>query len=424
MATVVILGRPNVGKSTLFNRIIGKRVAITLKEPGVTRDRIIRPANWQGREFFVIDTGGYVPDSAQAMEREIARQVEIAIADADVIVLVVDGAAGLLPLDAEIANRLHRRGRTFLLAVNKSDIIRSFDPSEFHRLGAEKNFPVAAEHGIGIDELLDEIVLHLPPATISQPAGIVLAIFGRPNVGKSTFLNYLLGKERAIVTPTPGTTRDTIEETFVFEGEKFYLIDTAGIRRRTRIDQPVEYYSVSRALDTINRCDVALVIIDATEGPTAQDKRIINLIQDNNKGLVISANKIDLIPQGLNEKVQNYIKTKLHFISYAPLVYTCALKGKGVHNAIRQAKAVYYSGGMRLSKTFLRDTIIEELKRNPPAPNCHIIGLTQTGIRPPIFRLRLSRPQTITSRYERYVLNLIRAQFHFSGYPIRLKITH
>lgn len=424
MATVVIVGRPNVGKSTLFNRIVGGRVAITLKEPGVTRDRLIRPANWQGKEFFLIDTGGFVPDSAEAMAREIIRQIEIAIADADVIVLVVDGAAGLLPLDEEIANRLRRRGRTFLLAVNKSDIKRKFDPSEFLRLGAEKIFPIAAEHGTGIDELLDAIILHLPPATICQPAGIVLAILGRPNVGKSTFLNSLLGKERAIVTPSPGTTRDTIEEIFEFEGEKFYLIDTAGIRRRTRIDQPVEYYSVSRALDTIKRCDIALVIIDASEGPTAQDKRIINLIQENDKGLVIVANKIDLIPPELNEKVQDYIIKKLHFVSYAPLVYTCATKDKGVHNAIRQAKAVYYSGGMRLSKAFLRSTIIEELKRNPPAPNCHIIGLTQTGIRPPIFRLRLTRPETITRRYERYVLNLIRAKFHFSGYPIRLKTTH
>ncbi|MEO0005567.1 MAG: ribosome biogenesis GTPase Der [candidate division WOR-3 bacterium] len=423
MATVAILGRPNVGKSTLFNRIVGGRVAITLKEPGVTRDRIIRLAHWQGKEFFVIDTGGFVPDSTEEMEREIARQIEIAIADADVIVLVVDGTAGLLPLDQEIADRLRRQGKTFLLAVNKSDIKQKFDPSEFHRLGARRLFSIAAEHGTGVDELLDEIILHLPPATICQPAGIVLAILGRPNVGKSTFLNRLLGKERVIVTPTPGTTRDTVEEILEFEGEKFCLIDTAGIRRRTRIDQPVEYYSVSRALDTISRCDIALIIIDATEGPTAQDKRIINLAQENGKGLVIVANKIDLIPPELYKKVQEYISTKLRFVSYAPLVYTCALTGKGVYNAIRQAKAVYHSGGMRLSRTFLHSTILEELKRNPPAPNCHIIGLTQTGIRPPIFRLRLSRPETITSRYERYVLNLIRTNFRFTGYPIRLKIT-
>ncbi len=424
MATVVILGRPNVGKSTLFNRLVGGRVAITLKEPGVTRDRIIRTASWQGREFLVIDTGGFVPDSNEAMEKEIARQIEIAIQDADVIVLVVDGTAGLLPLDQEIADRLRRKGKTFLLAVNKSDIKRKFDLSEFHCLGAKKIFPIAAEHGIGVDELLDEIIQHLPPAILPQSSGPVLTILGRPNVGKSTFLNHLLGQERAIVTPIPGTTRDTIEDTFEFEEEKFRLIDTAGIRRRTHIDKPVEFYSVSRALDTINHCDIALVIIDATEGPTAQDKRIINLVEERDKGLVIIANKIDLIQPALNKKVQEYITSKLHFVNYAPLVYTCALTGKNVLVAIRQAKAVYHSGGMRLSSSFLRSTIVEELKRNPPAPNCYIIGLSQTGIRPPIFRLRLSRPKTATSRYQRYVLNLIRSHFRFTGYPIKLKITH
>jgi len=423
MATVVILGRPNVGKSTLFNRLVGGRVAITLKEPGVTRDRIIRPANWRGRDFLVIDTGGFVPGSTEGIEREIARQVEIALQEADVIVLVVDGTAGLLPLDQEIADRLHRRGKTFFLAVNKCDIKRRFDLADFHRLGAEKIFAIAAEHGSGVDELLEEIVKHLPPAPLPPPPGLALAILGRPNVGKSTFLNRLLGKERAIVTPTPGTTRDTVEESFEFEDERFHLIDTAGIRRRTRIDQPVEYYSVSRAIDTINRCDVALVMIDATEGPTAQDKRIVNLVEERDKGLVLIANKIDLVPRELNRRVIDYITGKLQFVNYAPLIFTCALRGRGVLDALRQAKAVYHSGGMRLSSTFLRTTIMEELKRNPPAPNCRPLSLSQIGIRPPVFRLRLSHPETVTARYQRYCINLIRSQFRFTGYPIRIKFT-
>ncbi|MGQ9708645.1 MAG: ribosome biogenesis GTPase Der [bacterium] len=422
MATVVILGRPNVGKSTLFNRLIGHRIAITIKEPGATRDRIIHPADWQGREFLVVDTGGFVPGSAEGIEREIARQIDIALKEAEVIILVVDGTAGLLPLDQEIAHRLRGQGKTFLLAVNKCDIKRRFDLTEFHRLGAERLFAIAAENGTGVDELLDEIVRRLPPATLTEPAGLALTILGRPNVGKSTFLNRLLGRERAIVTPTPGTTRDAIEDTFEFEGERFRLIDTAGIRRRPRIYQSVEYYSVSRAIASINRCDVALVMIDASEGPTAQDKRIINLVEERNKGLVIIANKFDLVPAELKKKVIDYITGKLHFVNYAPLVYTCALKGKGIFAALSQAKAVYHSGGIRVSSTFLRTTILKELQTNPPAPGCRVISLSQTSIRPPVFRLRLSRPETATAGYQRYLINLIRNRFKFTGYPIRIKI--
>lgn len=423
MATIVIVGRPNVGKSTLFNRIVGTRVAITRKEPGITRDRLIQPARWQGKDFWVIDTGGFIPDSSAEMEKEIARQIEIALADAQVIILVVDGASGLLPLDEEIASRLRREGRKFLVAVNKCDIKRNFDANEFYRLGTEKIFIIAAEHGTGVDELLDEVIQHIPETKIAQKSGISLAILGRPNVGKSTLLNRLLGKERAIVTPLPGTTRDAIEDSFEFDGEQFRIIDTAGIRRRTKIEEPVEYYSVSRAIDAISRCDIALVMIDATEGPTAQDKRIINLVEKRDKGLVIVANKTDLIPSELKRKVEEYISTRLHFVNYAPLVYTCAIKGKGVWEVVRQAKAVYYSGAMRLSTTFLRSTVLDELKENLPAYNCRVIGISQTGIRPPVFRLRLSNPAAVTTRYQRYVLNLLREHFRFIGYPLRLKIT-
>jgi GTP-binding protein len=420
---VVIVGRPNVGKSTLFNRLVGGRVAITLREPGVTRDRLIRPCRWRDREFLVIDTGGYVPAAEAEIQQEITRQVEIALNEAAVIVLVVDGTAGLVPLDMEIAERLRARGKKFLLAVNKCDLRRRFDETEFYRLGAEKLFVIAAEHGTGVDELLDEIVSRLPPVQLKSRTGLSLAILGRPNVGKSTFLNQLLGQERAIVTPVPGTTRDVIDETFEFEGETFRIIDTAGIRRRSRIDQPVEYYAISRAIDTILHCDVALVVIDATEGPTAQDRRIINLVTDRDRGLVIVANKTDLIPRELKKKVEDYITAKLEFVSYAPLVYTCALRGKGVWDAVRQAKAVYHSGAMRISARFLRATILNQLQQQPPAPGCRPIGLTQTGIRPPFFRLRVSRPEAVSTSYQRFVVNLIRNQFRFTGYPIRLKVT-
>ncbi len=424
MSTVVIIGRPNVGKSTLFNRIVGGRIAITLKEPGITRDRLIHLAEWQGKNFWVVDTGGFIPDSTEEMTREIARQVEIALAEAVVIIMVVDGTAGPLPLDQEIASHLHQAGRKFLLAVNKCDVRRNFDETEFYRLGAEKLFNIAAEHGIGVAELLDEVINRLPPAKITPQEGIALAILGRPNVGKSTLLNRLTGKERAIITPIPGTTRDTIEETFEFEGETYRIIDTAGIRRRARIEQPVEYYSVSRAIQTIERCDIALVMIDATEGPTAQDKRIINLTADRNKGLVIIANKVDLVPPEIKKRVEEYITTKLQFVNYVPLVYTSVLKGKGLHSIIHQAKAVYYSGALRVSSKFLKPAILTLLQNNPPAPRCRVLGLTQIGIRPPVFRLRVSQPDAVTAQYQRYCINLLRSQFQFTGYPIRLKVTN
>lgn len=420
---VVIVGRPNVGKSTLFNRLVGAKIAITLKEPGVTRDRLIRPACWQDREFLVIDTGGYVPDPHEQIQQEITHQIEIALREASVVILVVDGTVGPLPLDEEIASRLRSQGIDFLLAVNKCDRRKHFDETLFYRLGTENVFAISAEHGTGVDELLDAVTKRLPPAKLHPPSGIALAILGRPNVGKSTILNQLLCQNRAIVTPIPGTTRDVIEESFEFEGERFRIIDTAGIRRRTRIEEPVEYYSVSRAIDTINRCDVALVVVDATEGPTAQDKRIINLVNDRNRGLVIVANKIDLIPPELKKKVEDYITTHLQFVSYAPLVYTCALKGKGVQDTVRQAKSVYHSGAMRISARFLKETILVQLRERPPAPRCLVLGLSQTGTRPPVFRLRVTKPDEINARYRMFVINLIRNQFKFTGYPIRLNIT-
>lgn len=424
MVSVTIIGRSNVGKSTLFNRLVGGRVAITLKEPGITRDRLGRTAEWQGRQFFVFDTGGFIPETKELLEKEIGGQVKLAIAEAAVIVLVVDGVAGLHPLDEEIARLLRREGKQFLLAVNKCDVKRGFELSSFYRLGADKTFPISAEHGIGVAELLDEIVRLLPPDRAAVPTPeIALTILGRPNVGKSTILNQILGKERAIVTPQPGTTRDPVEEVVQLEGETYRIIDTAGIRRRSQIEQPVEFYAVRRALNAIDNCAIALVIFDATEGPTAQDKRLINLVQTRNRGLVLIANKVDLIPKQLMKDTQDYITRELHFVHYAPLVYTCALTGKGVFNALRQAKAVHHSGAMRLSAKFLKATILEELNRTPPGPRCRVLGLTQTGIRPPSFRLRLSHPQEANENYRRFVINLLRNQFKFTGYPIRLNVT-
>uniref|UniRef100_A0A7C4GFI4 GTPase Der n=1 Tax=candidate division WOR-3 bacterium TaxID=2052148 RepID=A0A7C4GFI4_UNCW3 len=423
MATVVIVGRPNTGKSTLFNRIVGGHIAITLEEPGITRDRIIRRAEWCGRSFSLVDTGGLVPDSAVELEREVNRQVALALDEATVVVLVVDGAAGLAPLDEEIAQRLRRRGVGFLLCVNKSDAKRRFDPAEFHRLGAAAFFEISAEHGTGVDALLDEIVRRLPleKRTRTRPA-IPLAILGRPNTGKSTLLNRLLDRERAIVSPLPGTTRDAIEDEFDCAGQRFRLIDTAGIRRRTKVEQPVEFYSVSRTLDTIRRCEIALIVIDATEGPANQDKRIINLVEEHDKGIVVVANKMDIVPRELVKKVQDYVRAELEFADYAPIVFTSALKGRGITEVIRQANAVHAAGMVQVSAAALRQTVLEELKAKPPRRGCRVLGLVQVGTRPPAFRLRLSDPKAADLPFRRRVLNLLRAGFGFSGWPVRLRI--
>jgi GTP-binding protein len=423
MSSVVIVGRPNTGKSTLFNRLVGGRVAITLQEPGITRDRLVRDAEWCGRRFQVVDTGGLVPDSRQEIEREVNRQVAIALDEACVVVLVTDGAAGLHPLDEEIAARLRRRGIRFLLAANKSDRRARFETAEFHRLGPDRLFPISAEQGAGIDDLLDEVLSRLPPRSPGPvPEPMSVAILGRPNVGKSTFLNQLLGRERAIVSPTPGTTRDAVEAEFDFQGSPLRVVDTAGIRRRSKVEEPVEYYSVSRALDQIQRCDVALVLFAADEGPTNQDKRIINLVEQQDKGLVVVANKMDLVPRELRRKVEEYVRVELQFVAYAPVVHAVATRNKGVAEAVRQAVVAFASGDMRVPKTLLREAVLERLQARPPSYRCRVLGLTQVGTRPPRFRLRVTDPEAVTAAYRRSVANQLHRTFGFTGYPVRLRV--
>ena len=424
MATVVLVGRPNTGKSTLFNRLVRARVAITLREPGITRDRIIRSAEWLGRRFQVIDTGGLVPGSSDEITRLIEQQVEVALKEADLIILVVDGRAGLSPPDEEVAGRLRAKGRRFLVAVNKVDASRTFEDAEFHRLGGQGLFAISAEHGTGVDELLDAVIARLPdrPPDVG-PAGLALAILGRPNVGKSSFLNALLGDTRAIVTATPGTTRDAIEESFRFEGCDYRLIDTAGIRRKARVTEAVEYFSVARAVDVIDRCDVAFLVLDATEGPTAQDKRIANLIEDRGKGLVAVANKMDIVPRDLGQQVRDYVRRHLSFVGYAPVVFTSVLEGSGITDAVREAGRVHEAGGRQLSAALLKASVLRRLLARPPAPDCRVLGLSQTGTRPPGFRLRVAGPGEVSPAYVRYVVTEVRRVFGFDGYPIRLRIS-
>ena len=421
---VVIVGRPNTGKSTLFNRLVGGRVAITLQEPGITRDRIIRDVEWLGRRFKVVDTGGLVPNSKVEMNREVERQVQIALDEAKVIVLVVDGSVGLQPLDEEIAARLRRAGREFIVAVNKLDIKRKFEEADYHRLGGAALIPISAEAGTGVDELLEAVLYRLPEVVRAKRADVLsLAIIGRPNVGKSSMMNYLLGHSRSIVTATPGTTRDVIEESFELEGRAYRLLDTAGIRRKPRVSEPVEYYSVTRAIEQIKHCDIALVMFDAFDGPTNQDKRIVNLVEERSRGLVVIANKMDTVPDKLKDKVRDWVKKELKFADYAPVVFTSVLQGLGVTEAVHEARRVWESGGQQVPGSKLREKILPLLEKNQPRFDCRVIALTQVSTRPPTFRLRVTRPKVVPPSYERFVIAEIHKRFKFIGYPIRIKVT-
>jgi GTP-binding protein len=418
--TLVLVGRPNTGKSTLFNRLVGGRVAITMREPGITRDRIIRPAEWAGRRFQVIDTGGLDFAADDEIGLGINRQVEIALAEADVVVMVVDGREGLTGLDAEVAERLRRRSLGFLLAVNKLDALRDFDAAEFHRLGADGLHTISAEHGLGVGDLLDEIVRRLPPepARLHRKA-VALAVLGRPNVGKSSFLNVLIGSERALVTPIPGTTRDVIEADFELDGRHYRILDTAGIRRKARVTESVEYFSVTRAVDVIERSDIVLLVLDVTEGPTAQDKKIANLVVERNRGLVVVANKTDLVKVGIEDKVREYVARELAFIAWAPVVYTSCVRAEGIADAVRRAGAVFDAGGRHVSSALLRAGLLDRLNARPPRRDCRLSGLSQTGTRPPRFRLRASDPDALDANYRKSVVNGLR-RFGFEGWPIRL----
>ncbi|UCG43319.1 MAG: ribosome biogenesis GTPase Der [candidate division WOR-3 bacterium] len=423
MATVVLVGRPNTGKSTLFNRLVGGRVAITLREPGITRDRIIRTAEWLGRRFQVIDTGGLVPGSEDKISRQIGLQVAIALEEADVVVLVTDGREGLVPLDEEVADRLRRGGKRFLVAVNKRDVKKEFDTSEFHATGGEQVFSISAEHGIGVDELLDAIIKRLPEAdSKTERHAVSLAILGRPNVGKSSFLNSLLGDERAIVTDIPGTTRDVVEEKFTLENRTYRLLDTAGIRKHAKVQDAVEYYSVSRAMDVVRDCDVVLLMTDITEGPTRQDKKLAGMIAEHGKGLVFVGNKRDLVPSGLESKVQDWATDQLEFVGFVPIVYTSALLNQGVVDAVRRAGQVYDAGGRQLGKAVLRTAVVDKVQDRPPSFRTKVLAMAQVGTRPPVFRVKLSRKEQLSPAYERFLASAVRDCFGFEGYPVRLRV--
>lgn len=423
---VAIVGRQNVGKSTLLNRLAGKRIAIVADMPGTTRDRVFADVSWQDTSFTLVDTGGLEVQPSSAISLGVKEQVEVAIAEADVIIFLVDSEAGILPSDLEIAQMLRRSSKPIILAANKSDNPkRESEAVEFYEMGLGEPLAISAYHGRGTVELLDRVGALLPtPREPETGAEIMkLAIVGRPNVGKSTLLNSLLGEERAIVDKTPGTTHDAINTLLDFGGQNVIVIDTAGIRRRGRWGRGVERYSVIRALRAIEEADVALLVLDATELLTSQDEHIAGYIQQAVKGVILVVNKWDLAVNQDMVESNRYIRKKLKFMSYAPVVYTSAKLGQGVDRVMPEAFEVYQERQKRIATTEVNSVVQRAVAaHNLPRKGkkqLKILYATQAEVNPPTFVFFVNDPGLIHFSYRHYLENKLRQSFGFDGTPLR-----
>lgn len=425
---VALVGRPNVGKSTLFNRLIEEPLAIVEDVPGTTRDRIYADAEWGGRALTLIDTGGLFPDSTGDLVASVRDQVEIAIAEAEVIIFMVDVKEGLTASDLEIAQLLRRSNKPVLLAVNKADNeSRRRAAVEFHELGLGDLYPISALHGTGTGDLLDALLHVLPPRQPEESAeGIKVAIVGRPNVGKSSLLNAILGQERMIVSEKPGTTRDAVDSFIEWDGQPVTLIDTAGIRRRGRVAAGIERYSVIRALRAVQRADVVLLLIDAVDGVTAQDAHIAGYIVDEAKGIVVVVNKWDLVQKDsyTMEQYSRQIRRALKFVSYSPLVFASAITGHRVGKAMDVGLRVQRARSVRVPTAELNKLMRDAVSRHSPPSKrgrrLRIYYATQVGVAPPSFVLFVNDPQLVHFTYHRYLQNQLREAIGFEGSPLRL----
>jgi GTP-binding protein len=424
---VAIVGRQNVGKSTLLNRLAGKRVAIVGNMPGTTRDRIFADVSWQEASFTLVDTGGLEINPRSSIARGIKEQVEVAIAEADVILFLVDTGDGVVTSDLEIAQMLRTSAKPIVLAANKADNARlESEALEFHQLGLGQPLAISAHHGRGTAELLDKVISLLPaPSAIETEGEIMkLAIVGRPNVGKSTLLNALLGEERAIVDEVPGTTHDAVNTLLDFGGQNVIVIDTAGIRRRGRWGRGVERYSVIRALRAIDEADVVLLVLDATELLTSQDEHIAGYIQQAAKGVVLVVNKWDLAVNKDMVEGNRYIRSRLKFMSYAPVVYTSAQFGQGVDRVMPQAFEVYQERLKRLPTTEVNSAVQQAVAAHTlprkGAKRLKILYTTQAEVNPPTFVFFVNDAKLIHFSYQHYLENKLRQSFGFAGTPLRL----
>ncbi len=428
MANIVaIVGRPNVGKSTFFNRLTESRKAIVDESAGVTRDRHYGKAEWTGRTFSVIDTGGYVVGSDDIFEKEIRKQVDLAVDEANIILFLVDVADGLTDLDKEVANRLRRSGKKIFLVANKVDSsARIHDIHEFYALGLGEPYAISGMSGSGTGELLDAMVAAFDADDVTEPELPRLAIIGQPNVGKSSLLNTLIGEERSIVTPMAGTTRDTIYKRYNSFGFDFLLIDTAGLRKKRNVTEDLEFYSVMRSIRALEESDVCLLMIDATAGITSQDLKIFHLCERNRKGVVILVNKWDLVEKDTHsaKKMEDSILERIAPFEDVPVLFTSVLTKQRVHKALETAVNVFKNKTKKISTSQLNKILLPYIENYPPpavkGKNINIKYITQLPGYSPTFAFFCNYPQYVQASYKRYLENKIREHFDFRGVPLTL----
>lgn len=423
---IAIVGRPNVGKSTFFNRIAGRKLSITEDRPGVTRDRLYADGEWRGKKFSVVDTGGIEMRSDDTMWREIKKQAEVAIETAQVILFFTDGKEGLTASDYDVAEMLRRSKKPVILVVNKIDDYSEDKLFEFYALGLGEPFPVSAEHGTGVGDVLDEAVSWLDKGAAEESEGLKIAVVGKPNAGKSSLVNRLLGFERSIVTDIAGTTRDAIDTKFTYGGKDYVLIDTAGIRRKSKVEDDVEYYSVLRAFDAVRRADVCLLVVDCTEGLTEQDTKIIGYVHEQGKPSVIVMNKWDLVEKDTHtiNEFEKKLKEDLKFMDYFKSLYISAKTGQRAEKLFALIDEVYAHANFRVPTGVLNDIVSDVIRTNePPSYNGRRLKVyysSQVSVAPPTFVLKVNSINLMHFSYERFLENTIRKNFDFSGTPIRI----
>jgi GTPase len=436
---VALVGRPNVGKSTLFNRIVGRRLAVVSEKAGTTRDRLYAEGEWGGQSFMLVDTGGIevtegrhtdpLSELSEQFLPAIRQQASVAIQDADIIVQVVDGQSGLTSADQEVANILRRSQKPVIVAANKLESSKLSDNAyEFYELALGEVFPVSALHGTGTGDLLDAIIEAIPPVDfdVEEDDSIKIAILGKPNAGKSTLLNKLIGEERVIVSPIPGTTRDAIDSRLVRDGEEFTLIDTAGIRRRGKVEPGVEKYSVLRAIKALQRADVALMLIDAEQGITAQDTHIAGMISEERCGAVVLVNKWDLIEKDTYtlHEYEQHLRYALNFMPYVPIIFISAHTGQRVNKILDMVLTVNEARYQRISTADLNKLIRDVAVKHPPPSKGGIrvkfFYATQASVAPPTFVFFVNKPDWVHFTYQRFIENQLRELYPFVGTPIRM----